>query len=110
LDRLATDGDDKGTRRETRYKTAQSAARAENEMGTGGPTVITVHAGSRLRSPRRLGREKHQQREAGKRGQLTNRDRGAPARRRLGGAPNEPSAAQRGRTHGLPTIFRAIWF
>jgi hypothetical protein len=58
--------------------------------GTGGPTVITVHAGSRLRSPRRLGREKHQQREAGKRGQLTNRDRGAPARRRLGGAPTNP--------------------
>jgi hypothetical protein len=60
--------------------------------------VITVHAGSRLRSPRRLGREKHQQREAGKRGQLTDRDRGAPARRRLGGAPTKLA-----RTLGGPT-------
>jgi hypothetical protein len=46
-------------------------------LGTGGPIVITIHAGSQLRLPRQLGREKHQQREAGERGQLTNLGRRA---------------------------------
>jgi hypothetical protein len=67
--------------------------------------VITVHAGSRLRLPRQLGREKHQQWEAGERGQLTNRGRGAPTRRRLGEAPRNPWRPIRGLMHGLPIFF-----
>ncbi len=57
-----------------------------------GCTGMVPSAGSRLGLPHQLGREKHQQREAGEleRGQLTNRGRGAPARRWLGEAPTNP--------------------
>jgi hypothetical protein len=78
-------------------------------LGTGGPMVFTVHAGSLLRLPRQLGRAKHQQREGRGKGpasQLGPQRVDAPTTRR---SSYEPSAAQRGRMHGL-LIFRAIWF